>query len=280
MTTIAPPRPVTAAARSRLSCEPTKSKTTSTLRPPFAARMPPRHPVLTDAVVGADPGGEVEPRAVDVDREHADVGRRAQELHGEVAEAADPDDHGGRPRFEQRPTALDGVQRRHARVGQRCGKDGVESPSATRLRAGDDDVVGHTAVARNADRSGDRLPADVVLAARARAAPAAAEQLVDRHESSPLRTHALARDDLADDLVAKRHRQREPSPPPRTRSRSVLQTPAASTRSSTSPAPGRGAGARRAPPARADQTIGPHRWLGRAGLDDLLRGRGDPADEV
>ena len=164
------------------------------------------------AVVGADLGGEVQVRAVHVDGEHADLGRGPQELHREMAQAADPDDDGRRPGLEQRPRALDGVQRRHPGVGQGRGVHRIDVAQGHDVARRDDDVVGHAAVARDSDGSRDDVPAHVVVSARARDAPAATQQLVDRHDGPATRDrHALAeRHDLAHGLVAERHRQREP----------------------------------------------------------------------
>jgi len=108
------------------------------------------------------------------------------------------------------------VQRGHAGVGQRRGVDGIDVAERHEVAGRDDDVVGHAAVARDADRTGGDVPADVVSPARARLAPTAAEQLVDGHDGRPLQCrHALAeRRDLAHDLVAERDRQREPGAAP------------------------------------------------------------------
>jgi hypothetical protein len=89
VTTIPPPRLVTSAARSRLSCVPTKSKTA-----------------------------------------------------------------GHSPRFEQHPSALDGVQRRHGGVGERRGVDRIDVTDRDEAARGHHDVVGHAAVSSAAARPG------------------------------------------------------------------------------------------------------------------------------
>jgi hypothetical protein len=92
-----------------------------------------------------------------------------------VAQAADPDNHRRRPRFEQRPAALDRMQRGHSRVRQWRGMNRIDVAERHDVAHRHGDVVGHTAVARDADCSREDVAAHVVLPAGARAAPAAAE---------------------------------------------------------------------------------------------------------
>ena len=116
--------------------------------------------------------------------------------------------------------------------------DGIEVTERDQVARRHDDVIGHATVARDADRSGNEIPADVVL-------PPLAGEHRPHPSSSYTATTARARrtvTNLAHDLVAERDGQRGPAPPECSRARSVRQTPAASTRSSASPGPGSGRG--------------------------------------
>ena len=146
---------------------------------------------------------------------------------------------------------------------------GSTSPSAHEVARRDDDVVGHAAVARDADGSRDELPAHVVVSAGARGAPAAAEQLVDRHDGP-------ARPGTSRPPRAPRPRPRSrgrASPAARGRHRRSAAGPGPSGRrprpareAGPRPAPALGAAVRRAP-------RDPRRSAGRRARLDVARPR-------
>jgi hypothetical protein len=127
-----------------------------------------------------------------------------------VTEPADADHDRRRVRRQPRPAALHRVQRGHAGVRQRRGRDRIDGAQRHQVSRRHDDELRHAAVARDARNLGRQLATEIILAAPTGAARAAADELVHRdlraqRLTANRRSHP---DDLTHDLVPERHRKR------------------------------------------------------------------------
>jgi hypothetical protein len=78
-------------------------------------------------------------------------GYRAEDLHGEVAETADADDHGGRIGSQRGQGLLDGVVGRESRVGERRGVHGIKvAERHEQPGVGHQHELGHAAITAQA----------------------------------------------------------------------------------------------------------------------------------
>jgi hypothetical protein len=172
-----------------------------------------REPVGLQRDVGTRAERHVERLLPAIDGDDAAPAERPQQLDGDVAEAADTDDHrgGAGPQVAQRP--LDRVIRRQRGVGERGGGHRVEVADRDREAGrGEDDVLGEAAVA--ADAAARAAPevaalAQVLLAAAAAGAAPAAPGAVDEHGLAELDAvgSVAERGDGPADLVSERERQ-------------------------------------------------------------------------